>query len=535
MLPSIAPHETKSWQKLQKHWSEIKNIHLNTFFEQDMDRFSSFSVETSSLLLDYSKNHLNSDTVKLLVELANECKLSDAIEAMFTGEHINQTEDRAVLHTLLRRQSTAPFMIDGSDAQKDVKIVLDKVKTFCDKVHNGVWKGFTSKPIKNVVNIGIGGSDLGPYMVCEALKHYKINGINVHFVSNVDKTHINETLKELSPEETLFIIASKTFTTQETLANANSAKEWFLQSAQPQDVKKHFVALSTNIVAVEAFGIDPANSFEFWDWVGGRYSVWSSIGLSVALAIGFDRFIEFHKGAAATDKHFRETSFEKNIPVLMALIGIWYNNFWGYHTHAILPYEQYLHRFPAYLQQADMESNGKHTDRNQKRTPYQTGPIIWGEPGTNGQHAFYQLIHQGTKVIPCDFIASAESLHNNDTHHPILLSNFLAQSRALMLGKQDLDNPYRQFDGNRPSNSLIYPKLTPYTLGGLVATYEHKIFVQGIVWNIYSFDQWGVELGKQLAKEILPTLSPLSSDRPQFDSSTEGLISYLNKNKTSLL
>ncbi|MNM98864.1 Glucose-6-phosphate isomerase [compost metagenome] len=491
--------------------------------------------------MDYSKNRITEETKALLVQLAKECGLADAIAAMFSGERINVTENRPVLHTALRNQSDQPVYVDGKDVMPDVKRVLAQMKAFTEKIISGQWKGYTGKEITDVVNIGIGGSDLGPVMVTEALKAYKTR-LNVHFVSNVDGTHIAETLKAVDPETTLFLIASKTFTTQETMANAHTAKDWFLASgALQEDVAKHFAALSTNTEAVRAFGIDTQNMFEFWDWVGGRYSLWSAIGLSISLAIGFDNFEDLLKGAYDADVHFKETSFESNIPVILALLGVWYNNFFQAESHAILPYDQYLHRFAAYFQQGDMESNGKYVDRNGQQVDYQTGPIIWGEPGTNGQHAFYQLIHQGTKLIPCDFIAPANSLNPIGNHHQLLLSNFFAQTEALMNGKteeevvaefkkagksdQEIEalKAYKVFEGNRPTNSILFKIMTPRTLGRLIAFYEHKIFVQGVIWNIYSFDQWGVELGKQLANQILPELSDANTVTSH-DSSTNGLI-----------
>jgi len=493
------------------------------------------------LLLDYSKNRVNDETLALLRQLAKECQLSEAIEAMFQGEKINETEGRQVLHTALRNQSGKAIFVDGQDVMKDVNAVLAQMESFTNRILSGEWKGYTGKTITDVVNIGIGGSDLGPVMVTEALKAYRTH-LNMHFVSNVDGTHIAEAIKNLDPETTLFLIASKTFTTQETMANANTARDWFLESgAQQTDVAKHFAALSTNTAAVAAFGIDTKNMFQFWDWVGGRYSLWSAIGLSISLAVGFDHFKELLTGAFEADEHFRTAAFEENIPVTLALLGIWYNNFFEAESHAILPYDQYLHRFAAYFQQGDMESNGKCVDRNGNAVDYQTGPIIWGEPGTNGQHAFYQLIHQGTKLIPCDFIAPAISLNPIGKHHQMLLSNFFAQTEALMNGKseevvvaelraagkseEEIEKlkAFKVFEGNRPSNSILLKKVTPRSLGTLVALYEHKIFVQGIIWNVFSFDQWGVELGKQLAGQILPELE--SEDIiTTHDSSTNGLI-----------
>ncbi|MGE8243724.1 MAG: glucose-6-phosphate isomerase [Sphingobacterium sp.] len=541
MFPKINFTTTKAYQYLVDHYIDINQQDLRELFVADPQRFEKFSILFEDILLDYSKNRVNEETMALLIQLAKECQLSEAIVAMFAGERINVTENRPVLHTALRNQSDQPVFVDGKDVMPAVKSVLAHVKTFTEQILSGEWKGYTGKEITDVVNIGIGGSDLGPVMVTEALKAYKTR-LNVHFVSNVDGTHIAETLKGVNPETTLFLIASKTFTTQETMANAHTAKDWFLsKGASEQDVAKHFAALSTNTDAVEAFGIDPQNMFEFWDWVGGRYSLWSAIGLSISLAIGFDNFEELLKGAYDADEHFRTSALEENIPVILALLGIWYNNFFEAESHAILPYDQYLHRFAAYFQQGDMESNGKYIDRNGERVDYQTGPIIWGEPGTNGQHAFYQLIHQGTKLIPCDFIAPANSLNPIGNHHQLLLSNFFAQTEALMNGKTEEEvvaelqkagksneevaelKTYKVFEGNRPTNSILLKKMTPRTLGRLIALYEHKIFVQGVIWNIYSFDQWGVELGKQLANKILPELgdnNPIASH----DSSTNGLI-----------
>ncbi len=539
MLPNINPTETKAWKKLNELFAKIENVEMKDMFKSDENRFETLSIKWNDVLVDYSKNRINSEVLASLIELAKEVGLDQAIESMFAGEHINKTEDRAVLHTALRNLSSNPMYVDGEDVMPKVKAVLDQVKAFSSKVINGEWEGFTGKPITDIVNIGIGGSDLGPVMVTEALKPYW-KGVTPHFVSNVDGTHIAETLKKIDPETTLFMIASKTFTTQETMTNAFSAKDWFLQSeAEDSDVAKHFVAISTNSKGVADFGIDTANMFEFWDWVGGRYSLWSSIGLSIACTIGYENFEKLLEGAHEMDKHFKSESFEKNIPVILALIGVWYNNFFGAESEAILPYDQYLHRFSAYFQQGNMESNGKYVDRNGSNVEYQTGPIIWGEPGTNGQHAFYQLIHQGTKLIPCDFIASAISHNPIGDHHDKLLSNFFAQTEALMNGKtanevrleisgktekqiQEILN-FKVFDGNRPTNSILVRQLDPFTLGALIAMYEHKIFVQGIIWNIYSFDQWGVELGKQLAKKILPELTQ-ENDVTSHDQSTNGLI-----------
>lgn len=540
-MRNINPTQTQAWKKLQTHFIEIKEAQLRDLFEQNQNRFQDFHVKFDDFLFDYSKNRMTEETKDLLIQLAEECDLKSAINSMFSGKNINQTEDRAVLHTALRNFGDEPILVDGKDVLPEVEKVRNQMKLFTAKVISGAWKGFSGQPITDVVNIGIGGSDLGPVMVVEALKHYK-SRLNVHFVSNIDGTHISETLKDLNPETTLFIIASKTFTTQETMTNAQTAKNWFLNSeAKETDVAKHFVALSTNEEGVTAFGIDKANMFEFWDWVGGRYSLWSAIGLSISLAVGYDNFENLLKGAYKTDVHFKEADFNENIPVLMGLIGIWYNNFFGAESYAILPYEQYLHRFSAYLQQGDMESNGKSVDRNGAKVDYQTGPIIWGEPGTNGQHAFYQLIHQGTKMIPADFLGAAESHNPTGDHHVKLMANFFAQTEALAFGKTeaqvreelnkegkspdqiDFLTPYKVFEGNHPTNSFLYQKLTPEVLGSLIAMYEHKIFVQGVIWNIFSFDQWGVELGKQLAKKVLNELNS-TEEVKSHDSSTNGLM-----------
>jgi glucose-6-phosphate isomerase len=541
MLPKVNPTTTKAWRKLSKHYKDTKGVEMKTLFAANPQRFSAFSTRFEDILVDYSKNILTADTLPLLIKLAKECGLKAAIDAQFNGETINETENRAVLHTALRNRGNKPVVVDGKDVMPDVKAVLKKMEGFCQKVISGSWKGFTGKAITDVVNIGIGGSDLGPVMVTEALKPYA-NHLKVHFVSNVDATHLAEVVKGINFETTLFIIASKTFTTQETMANAHSARQLFLAMAKDEAaVAKHFVALSTNEKAAVAFGIDANNMFGFWDWVGGRYSLTSAIGLSIALSIGFNNFKDLLEGFYAMDKHFEKTPFERNIPVILALIGIWYVNFHGAESEAILPYDQYMHRFAAYFQQGNMESNGKCVDRNGETVNYQTGPIIWGEPGTNGQHAFYQLIHQGTRLIPCDFLAPAVSHNPINNHHTLLLSNFFAQTQALMTGKTaeqvtaefekagkkpaDYQKlvPFKVFTGNRPTNSILFKQLTPRTLGSLVAMYEHKIFVQGIIWNIFSFDQWGVELGKQLANSILPQLQN-NAAVDAFDSSTNGLI-----------
>lgn len=542
MFPAINPTKTEAWKTLVDHQTKMAEIQMKDLFHKDSERFEKMSIRFDDILFDYSKNIVTAETLEKLLKLAEECKVKEARAAMFAGEKINQTEDRAVMHTALRNFSKKSITIDGNDIMPEVRETRKKMKSFCEKIHNGDWKGYTGKKITDIVNIGIGGSDLGPVMVTEALRPYWIKGIHAHFVSNVDGTQMVETLKHLDPETTLFTIASKTFTTQETMTNAHTARKWFLKFAKEKKyVEKHFVALSTNKKGVEDFGIDPENMFVFWDWVGGRYSLWSSIGLSIALTIGYGNFEELLKGAEATDHHFESTDFDKNVPVIMALIGIWYTNFFGSETEAILPYDQYMHRFPAYFQQGNMESNGKHTDRNGNDVTYSTGPIVWGEPGTNGQHAFYQLIHQGTHLIPCDFIAPAISHNPIGEHHPILISNFLAQTEALMNGKdpdqvakelekKDMDKsdrekliPFKVFTGNKPTNSFLLKEITPHTLGSLIALYEHKIFVQGVIWNIFSFDQWGVELGKQLAQKVLPQLE--SDERIEsHDASTNGLI-----------
>ena len=547
MLAKINPTTTKSWQNLIRHYEKIKNLHMRTLFDEDSGRFKKFSIRFNDILVDYSKNRITEETVKLLIALAEESGLKNAIEDMYGGEKINETEHRAVLHTALRNRDNAAIVVDGNDVMPQVNAVLEKMKNFSAQINSGKWRGYTGKNITDIVNIGIGGSDLGPVMVTEALKAYAQKGLCVHFVSNIDGTHLMETLKPLNPETTLFMIASKTFTTQETMTNAFSAREWFLKTAKdPSHVARHFVAISTNAEAVEKFGIDKDNMFVFWDWVGGRYSLWSAIGLSIACYIGYDNFADLLQGAFEMDQHFKGTPFEENIPVILALIGIWYNNFFGAQTEAILPYDQYLHRFPAYFQQGNMESNGKSIDRNGNKVDHQTGPIIWGEPGTNGQHAFYQLIHQGTKLIPADFLAPAISHNPIGNHHQILLSNFFAQTEALLNGKTEEEVtaelkkdgksnaeiqkllPHKLFEGNRPTNSILFKKLTPRILGSLIAMYEHKIFVQGVIWNIFSFDQWGVELGKQLAKKILPELA---DEKPvdTHDGSTNGLINTYKK------
>ncbi|MGN4983875.1 glucose-6-phosphate isomerase [Aeromonas dhakensis] len=541
-MKNINPTQTQAWQALEAHFAANKETQLKDLFAQDPQRFDKFSLTFGGdILVDYSKNLITEETLKLLVDLAKETDLRSAIDAMFNGDKINMTEGRSVLHVALRNRSDRPIESDGKDVMPEVNAVLAKMKGFCEKIISGEWKGYTGKAIQNVVNIGIGGSDLGPVMITEALRPYK-NHLQMHFVSNVDGTHIAETLKKIDPETTLFLVASKTFTTQETMTNALTARDWFIKIAGDKaHVAKHFAALSTNGKAVAEFGIDTNNMFEFWDWVGGRYSSWSAIGMPIALSVGFENFEALLQGAFEMDMHFATASYEQNVPVLLALIGLWYNNFHGAESEAILPYDQYMHRFPAYFQQGNMESNGKYVDRNGKPVDYQTGPIIWGEPGTNGQHAFYQLIHQGTKLIPCDFLAPAISHNPIGDHHPKLLANFFAQTEALAFGKskeqveaeflaagktleqvKDLV-PFKVFEGNRPTNSILFKSLTPKTLGSLIAMYEHKIFVQGAIWNIFSFDQWGVELGKQLANKILPELNTAEAVTSH-DCSTNGLI-----------
>jgi glucose-6-phosphate isomerase len=547
MLPKINPAQTQAWKELALHYSEMNKSNLRDLFASDPERFNKYSISFKDIHFDYSKNILNENTISLFLKLAGECRLKAAMEAMFNGEKINETENRAVMHTALRNLSKEPVYADGKDIMPDVRKVLRQMKNFCNKIHNGRWRGYTGKRIRYIVNIGIGGSDLGPLMVTEALKPYWLEDIQTFYVSNVDGTHIAETLKKLKPERTLFLVASKTFTTQETMTNAFTAREWFLEHAiEEKHIAKHFIAISTNEAEAIKFGISKRNMFGFWDWVGGRYSLWSAIGLSIALTIGYKNFEELLAGAYESDRHFKETSFDKNIPVLMALIGIWYTNFFDAQSEAILPYDQYLHRFAAYFQQGNMESNGKSVDRNGEQTEYSTGPVIWGEPGTNGQHAFYQLLHQGTPFIPCDFIGVAQSHNPVSDHHHKLMSNFFAQTEALMNGKTEeeaeaemekagMQNeeiarllPYRVFAGNKPTNSFLIKKITPFTLGQLITLYEHKIFVQGVIWNIYSFDQWGVELGKQLAGKILPELKD-DAVITSHDSSTNGLINVFKE------
>lgn len=543
--------ELTAWKELEKQYAETRNAHMRDMFAKNPRRFEEFSVSAGDLFLDYSKNRIDRKTMDLLIELAKETGVEAARDKMFAGEKINITENRAVLHTALRNRSDEPVYVDGKNVMPQIREVLAKMKTFSEAVRNGEWKGATGKEITDVVNIGIGGSDLGPVMVTEALKHYQKDNLHVHFVSNVDGTHMVETLKSLNPETTLFCVASKTFTTQETMTNARTARAWLVGALGEDAVAKHFVALSTNTEEVKKFGIDTNNMFAFWDWVGGRYSLWSAIGLSIAVAVGFDNFAELLAGAYEMDVHFKTAPLDKNIPVILGLLGVWYHNFFGAEAYAVLPYDQYLHRLPAYLQQADMESNGKGVTRNGVPVHYTTGPILFGEPGTNGQHSFYQLIHQGTHLIPCDFIIPAISLNETGNHHPILISNVLAQAEALMRGKtaqevraefeakgepeekiEKLLN-HKIFSGNRPSNMIVVPQITPRTLGKLIAMYEHKIFVQGVIWNVNSYDQWGVELGKQLAGKILPEIleaKPVSTH----DSSTNGLIAKIGELRSNV-
>jgi glucose-6-phosphate isomerase len=541
--------DTQVWKKLQQHQASLADKPMRQMFAEDSGRFAKLSLRLGDLLLDYSKNRVTGETMSLLMDLARAAGVEAMRDKMFAGEPINLTEGRAVLHTALRNFSSRPIQVNGKDVMPEVRAALDHMQKFSESVRSGAWTGYTGKPIRTVVNIGIGGSDLGPVMVCEALRPYRRDDLDVHFVSNVDGSHVAEVCKRVDPQTTLFLVASKTFTTQETMANAHSAREWFLRHAKDErHIAKHFVALSTNAKEVAKFGIATENMFVFWDWVGGRYSLWSSIGLSIALAIGFDNFRALLEGAHEMDEHFRTTPLEKNLPVTLAMLGVWYNNFFNAETHAILPYDQYLSRLPAYFQQGDMESNGKRVTRDGQVVNYQTGPIIWGEPGTNGQHAFYQLLHQGTKLVPCDFLASVETHNPIGEHHTLLLANYLAQTEALMTGKTEAEAraeleaagmkgealnallPHKVFPGNRPTNSLLYQKLDPRTLGKLIALYEHKIFVQGIIWNVNSYDQWGVELGKKLANAILPELRA-SGDVSSHDSSTNGLINEIKQRR----
>jgi glucose-6-phosphate isomerase len=542
MLHQQDPTKTTAWQQLETHYEKLKEVQMKQLFAEDPQRFKRFSIKFEDILVDFSKNRITEETMERLLDLAKACKVEEAAQQMFAGQKINETEKRAVLHVALRNRTGFPIEVDGEDVMPEVNEVLNRMEAFSEKVIQGEWKGYTGKPINTIVNIGIGGSDLGAVMVTEALRPYWKPNMEVHFVSNVDGTHIAETLKKCDPETTLFMIASKSFTTQETMTNAHTARRWFIQAAKSEsEVAKHFVAISTNEKGVTEFGIAPENMFGFWDWVGGRYSLTSAIGLPIACVIGFDQFRQLLEGFHVMDLHFKETPLEQNLPVILALIGIWYNNFFGAETEAILPYDQYMHRFPAYFQQGNMESNGKYVGRDGKPVTYQTGPVIWGEPGTNGQHAFYQLIHQGTKLIPCDFIAPAVTHNPVGDHHPILLSNFFAQTEALMMGKTaeevrteleasgkteaEIERllPFKVFEGNRPTNSILLKQITPRSLGSLIALYEHKIFVQGVIWNIFSFDQWGVELGKQLANNILPELQGDAAVESH-DASTNGLI-----------
>ena len=539
MLKNSNPTQTNAWKALQKHFAEVKDRHTLSLFEKDAARADKFSIQWHDFYVDYSKNRIDEQTLKLLVNLAEECGLKDAIGKYFGGDLINNTEKRAVLHTALRAPENSVVNVDGKNVMPEVAAVKHKMKQFSEEVIAGKRKGFTGKAFTDVVNIGIGGSDLGPAMVTEALKFYK-NHLNVHFISNVDGDHVLETIKHLNPETTLIVIVSKTFTTLETLSNALTVKEWFLKAGSEKDIAKHFVAVSTNLQEIDKFGIDPDNVFPMWDWVGGRFSLWSAVGLSIALSVGYDNFEKLLKGAHAMDEHFRTAPFEKNIPVVLALLSVWYNNFYGAESQAIIPYTQYLQRFAAYLQQGIMESNGKQTDRDGNAIPYQTGVIIWGEPGTNSQHAFFQLIHQGTKLIPTDFIGFKHSLHGNADHHNKLMANFFAQTEALLKGKTEAEVrkemgdkvnealvPFKVFTGNRPTTSFLIDKLTPESLGSLIAMYEHKIFVEGVIWNIYSYDQWGVELGKQLASKILKDIA--GTEISAHDSSTTNLLKKFKK------
>jgi len=539
MLKNSNPTQTNAWKALQKHFAEVKDRHMLSLFEKDPARGEKFAIKWHDFYVDYSKNRIDEETLKLLVQLAEECGLKDAIEKYFGGDLINNTEKRAVLHTALRAPENSVINVDGKNVMPEVAAVKHKIKQFSEEVISGKRKGYTGKAFTDVVNIGIGGSDLGPAMVTEALKFYK-NHLNVHFISNVDGDHVLETIKHLNPETTLIVIVSKTFTTLETLSNALTVKEWFLKSGSEKDIAKHFVAVSTNLQEIDKFGIDPDNVFPMWDWVGGRFSLWSAVGLSIALSVGYDNFDKLLKGAHAMDEHFRTAPFEKNIPVVLALLSVWYNNFYGAESQAIIPYTQYLHRLAAYLQQGIMESNGKQTDRDGNPIPYQTGVIIWGEPGTNSQHAFFQLIHQGTKLIPTDFIGFKHSLHGNTDHHNKLMANFFAQTEALLKGKTEAEVrkemgdkvnealvPFKVFTGNRPTTSILIDKLTPESLGSLIAMYEHKIFVEGVIWNIYSYDQWGVELGKQLASKILKDIA--TTELSAHDSSTTNLLKQFKK------
>ena len=532
-LPNINPTSTDSWKKLKEHFNDVKDVHMKDLFAEDKDRANKFTIKWDDFYVDFSKNRITSETFKYLLELADDVKLKAAIESQFSGEIINQTEGRAVLHTALRAPESYNVKVDGENVVPEVYKVKRKIETFTNEIVNGDLKGYTGKPFDTIVNIGIGGSDLGPAMVVDSLQYYK-NHLTTYFVSNVDGDHVNEVIKKLNPETTLFVIVSKTFTTQETLSNANTLKEWFLKSANEVDIAKHFVAVSTNIESVKNFGIDQNNIFPMWDWVGGRFSLWSAVGLSISLAVGYDNYDSLLKGANKMDIHFKNEDFKNNIPVVLALISVWYNNFFGAESEAVIPYSQYLNQFATYLQQGIMESNGKSIDRNGNPIDYETGTLIWGEPGTNSQHAFFQLIHQGTKLVPADFIGFTKSLHGNQDHHDKLTSNFLAQTEALLNGKTEAEVlaegtrediiPFKIFQGNKPTNTIFINKLSPESLGKLIAMYEHKIFVQGIIWNIFSYDQFGVELGKQLASKILQEFNNVENN--EHDSSTQNLLKY---------
>ena len=532
-LPNINPTTTDSWKKLKEHFNDVKDVHMKDLFAEDKDRANKFTIKWDDFYVDFSKNRITSETFKYLLELADDVKLKAAIESQFSGEIINKTEGRAVLHTALRAPESYNVKVDGENVVPEVYKVKRKIETFTNEIVNGDLKGYTGKPFDTIVNIGIGGSDLGPAMVVDSLQYYK-NHLTTHFVSNVDGDHVNEVIKKLNSETTLFVIVSKTFTTQETLSNANTLKEWFLRSANEVDIAKHFVAVSTNIESVKNFGIDQNNVFPMWDWVGGRFSLWSAVGLSISLAVGYDNYDSLLKGANKMDTHFKNEDFKNNIPVVLALISVWYNNFFGAESEAVIPYSQYLNQFATYLQQGIMESNGKSIDRNGNPIDYETGTLIWGEPGTNSQHAFFQLIHQGTKLVPADFIGFTKSLHGNQDHQDKLTSNFLAQTEALLNGKTEAEVlaegtrediiPFKIFQGNKPTNTIFINKLTPESLGKLIAMYEHKIFVQGVIWNIFSYDQFGVELGKQLASKILQEFSNVENN--EHDSSTQNLLKY---------
>ncbi|WP_372936496.1 glucose-6-phosphate isomerase [Seonamhaeicola sp.] len=537
-LPTINPTSTEAWKKLQNHFKEVSNLHMKDLFEQDSNRANKFTIKWDDFYVDYSKNRITEETFKYLLELADDVKLKEAIQSQFSGEKINQTEGRAVLHTALRAPESAVVKVDGENVIPEVYNVRRKIEAFTNEVVNGERKGYTGKPFTHVVNIGIGGSDLGPAMVVDALQYYK-NHLTTYFVSNVDGDHVNEIIKKLNPETTLFVVVSKTFTTQETLSNANTIKDWFLKSGTQEDIAKHFVAVSTNLEAVKNFGIDSNNIFPMWDWVGGRFSLWSAVGLSISLAVGYNNYASLLLGANKMDEHFKNEDFASNIPVVLGLISIWYNNFFNAESEAVIAYSQYMSQFATYLQQGIMESNGKSVDRNGNPIDYQTGTLIWGEPGTNSQHAFFQLIHQGTKLIPADFIGFAKSLHGNQDHQDKLISNFLAQTEALLNGKTESQViaegtqkdiiPFKVFEGNKPTNTIFIEKLTPESLGKLIAMYEHKIFVQGVIWNIFSYDQFGVELGKQLATKILQEFNNTVTNK--HDSSTTNLLNFYKNNK----